>query len=102
MGSRCISTRSATSPATRTFPRPPSYAPTIVGGIDLRSRNIESLEAIEKDAIDYYASLRSLYRQNREAQLRGDEAPEAPQPAGLYDDPGSAAPEKTEAAPQAR
>lgn len=84
------------------FPSAATYAPTIVGGIDLRSRNIDTLDAVEKDAIDYYASLRSLFRQNREAQLRGDDASGVLQPQGLYDDPGSAAPEKTEAAPQAR
>ena len=84
------------------FPAAATYAPTIVGGIDLRSRNIDSLDAIEKDAIDYYASLRSLYRQNREAQLRGDEVSDVLQPAGLYDDPGSAAPQKGDQNPQGR
>ena len=34
-------------------------------GIDLRSRNIETLDEIERDAIDYYARLRSLYTQHR-------------------------------------
>jgi phospholipid-binding lipoprotein MlaA len=39
-------------------------------GIDARSRNIESLADIEKTALDYYATIRSLYRQRREAQIR--------------------------------
>jgi len=84
------------------FPSAAVYAPTVVGGIDLRSRNIDSLDAIEKDAIDYYASLRSLYRQNRAAQLRGDATPQAPQLDGLYDDPGAGAPEKAGSGPQGR
>jgi len=84
------------------FPSVAVYAPTVVGGIDLRSRNIDTLDAIEKDAIDYYASLRSLYRQNRAAQLGGDATPVAPQPAGLYDDPGAGTPEKAGPAPQGR
>lgn len=41
-----------------------------VDGIDLRSRNIESLDAIETNALDFYAQLRSIARQRREAQLR--------------------------------
>jgi len=81
------------------FPSVAVYAPAVVGGIDLRSRNIDRLEAIEKDAIDYYASLRSLYRQNRAAELRGDATPVAPQPEGLYDDPGAGTPEKAEPGP---
>ena len=41
-----------------------------VDGIDLRSRNIETLDAIEANALDFYAQLRSITRQRREAQLR--------------------------------
>jgi phospholipid-binding lipoprotein MlaA len=76
------------------FPKSATYAPGIIGGIDERSRNIETLDAIEKDAIDYYASLRSLFRQNRAAQLTGDASTAAPAMEGLYDDPGSVAPAK--------
>ena len=36
-----------------------------LGGIDFRSNNIESLENLEKNSIDFYASLRSLYLQDR-------------------------------------
>jgi phospholipid-binding lipoprotein MlaA len=41
-----------------------------VSGIDVRSRNIESLADIERTALDYYATIRSLYRQRRAAQIR--------------------------------
>jgi phospholipid-binding lipoprotein MlaA len=34
-------------------------------GIDQRSRSIEALDEIEKTSIDFYAAIRSLYRQNR-------------------------------------
>jgi len=44
------------------------------GGIDERSRNIESLAQIEKTALDYYATIRSLYRQRREAQIRHEQS----------------------------
>jgi len=43
-------------------------------GIDQRSRNIETLAEIEKTALDYYATIRSLYRQRREAQIRHEQS----------------------------
>jgi phospholipid-binding lipoprotein MlaA len=39
-------------------------------GIDQRSRNIETLADIERTALDNYATIRSLYRQRREAEIR--------------------------------
>ena len=38
--------------------------------IDTRSRNIESLETVERSSIDYYAALRSLYRQERNNEIQ--------------------------------
>jgi phospholipid-binding lipoprotein MlaA len=42
----------------------------VVSGIDERSRNIESLAEIERTSLDYYATIRSLARQRRAAQIR--------------------------------
>jgi len=41
-----------------------------VSGIDLRGRNIETLDQIKEHALDYYAQFRSIARQYREGQLR--------------------------------
>ena len=41
-----------------------------VDGIDLRSRNIESLDEIVASALDYYSLLKSIARQRRQAELR--------------------------------
>ena len=38
--------------------------------IDLRSRNLESVRDLERSSIDYYASMRSLYRQLRNNEIR--------------------------------
>ena len=38
--------------------------------LDLRARNIDTLEGIERSSIDYYASVRSLYRQRRNNEIR--------------------------------
>jgi phospholipid-binding lipoprotein MlaA len=49
------------------------YAPiarTVLNVIDLRSRNIETLDDIERSSVDYYASIRSLYRQSRADAIR--------------------------------
>jgi phospholipid-binding lipoprotein MlaA len=52
-----------------------------VDGMDLRSRNIESLDEIIASAVDYYARLKSIAQQRRQAELREARglAPEAPQ-----------------------
>ena len=41
-------------------------------GLDFRTRNLETLDEIERDALDFYARLRSLYRQKRDAEIRND------------------------------
>lgn len=51
----------------------------VTSGIDVRSRNIESLADIEKTSLDYYATIRSLHRQRRAAQIR-HEQPNLPNP----------------------
>jgi len=49
-------------------------------GIDLRARNIEVIDTLKADSIDYYAHLRSLYLQNREAEIRNGRPDEIPLP----------------------
>jgi phospholipid-binding lipoprotein MlaA len=51
----------------------------VTSGIDVRSRNIESLADIEKTSLDFYATIRSLHRQRRAAQIR-HEQPNLPNP----------------------
>jgi phospholipid-binding lipoprotein MlaA len=49
------------------------YAPiarTALNVIDLRARNIDTLDEIERSSVDYYASIRSLYRQSRADAIR--------------------------------
>lgn len=49
-----------------------SYIPFVRYGIDLidlRERNIETLDEIEQTSLDYYASVRSLYRQSRNNEI---------------------------------
>ena len=37
--------------------------------VDFRSKNIESFESLEENSIDFYASLKSLYLQNRQQKI---------------------------------
>lgn len=40
-----------------------------LSAVDTRSRNIELVEDLKRDSIDYYARIRSLYRQRRENEI---------------------------------
>ena len=39
------------------------------GGIDFRAKNIESFDNLEKNSMDFYASVRSLYIQDRQQKI---------------------------------
>lgn len=58
------------------------YAPlarSAVSGVDVLSRNVDALADIEKTSLDFYATIRSLYRQRRAAEIR-HEQPDLPNP----------------------
>jgi len=40
-----------------------------VGGLDTRAGLIEPIDDLRRNSLDYYASLRSLYRQNRQSEI---------------------------------
>ena len=42
-------------------------------GVDFRAKNIEALNSIEKNSIDFYASVKSLYLQDRERKIFNSE-----------------------------
>ena len=55
----------------------------IIDGIDFRAENLSVLDEIERSSIDFYASIRSLYRQNRKSEIANgvtslDDLPELP------------------------
>ncbi len=45
------------------------YASRGVNGVDFRAKNLESFENLEKNSIDFYASVKSLYLQDRKKKI---------------------------------
>jgi phospholipid-binding lipoprotein MlaA len=54
-----------------------------VSGIDQRSRYIDTLADIERTSLDYYATIRSLYHQRREALIHHERQENLPPPASF-------------------
>ena len=44
------------------------------GAVDFRAKNIESFDSLEENSIDLYASLKSLYLQNRNKQINNSKS----------------------------
>jgi len=63
-----------------------------VAGIDQRSRYIETLADIERTSLDYYATIRSLYRQRRAALIRHEKEQNLPPPSSFSQNDSPAAP----------
>jgi phospholipid-binding lipoprotein MlaA len=64
---------------------PPSR--TVARGIDTRSRHLKTLDELEKSSLDFYATIRSLYRQVRDDEIRdGDTEDSIPSPSISSDD----------------
>tara|TARA_B100001121_G_scaffold247523_1_gene222867 strand:- start:99 stop:884 length:786 start_codon:yes stop_codon:yes gene_type:complete len=45
------------------------YASKVVGGVDFRAKNYDSIENLEKNSLDFYASVKSLYLQDRQQKI---------------------------------
>ena len=59
----------------------------LVDGVDLRSRNIENLEELRRDSIDFYARIRSVYLQRRENEINnGAPSDDLPAPGLTWDE----------------
>ena len=45
------------------------YASKVTGGVDFRAKNYDSIENLKKNSVDFYASVRSLYLQDRQQKI---------------------------------
>lgn len=50
-----------------------NIATTALGALDARYESLELLDEIERTSVDYYATIRSFYRQNRAAEIANQE-----------------------------
>ena len=45
------------------------YSSKVLAGVDFRAKNYDSIENLEKNSIDFYASVKSLYLQDRQQKI---------------------------------
>ena len=45
------------------------YISKITSGVDFRAKNYDSIENLEKNSLDFYASVKSLYLQDRQQKI---------------------------------
>ena len=45
------------------------YSSKVTAGIDFRAKNFDSIENLEKNSLDFYASVKSLYLQDRQQKI---------------------------------
>ena len=68
----------ALNPLTFVGGAPATYAGVATGGanaVDKRAEHLEDLDALERNSLDYYAALRSVYRHHREAEINAAKGP---------------------------
>jgi phospholipid-binding lipoprotein MlaA len=58
-------------------------------GIDERAQNIDSIDELKRNSVDFYAQLRSIMRQRRAAQLHEPSSAGTPDSGDLYTDPAA-------------
>ena len=54
---------------TQYFSEADYYASRLLNGVDFRAKNLEAFDSMEKNSIDLYATVRSLYLQDRKKRI---------------------------------
>ena len=55
---------------TQYFKESDYYISKLSEGVDFRAKNLESFDSLEKTSVDFYATVRSLYLQDRESKIK--------------------------------
>ena len=77
----------AMNPLTFVGGAPAAYAGVATGSanvVDTRAQHLHDLDELERNSLDFYATLRSVYRQHRDAEISAAKGPEQP-PEGRVD-----------------
>ena len=45
------------------------YSSKVTGGVDFRAKNYDSIENLQENSLDFYASVKSLYLQDRQQKI---------------------------------
>ena len=45
------------------------YYSKVTGGVDFRAKNYDSIENLKENSLDFYASVKSLYLQDRQQKI---------------------------------
>ena len=45
------------------------YSSKLTGGVDFRAKNFDAIDNLEKNSLDFYASVKSLYLQDRQQKI---------------------------------
>jgi phospholipid-binding lipoprotein MlaA len=69
-----------------------SWGRFVMEGIDERAQNIDAFDELKRNSVDFYAELRSIVRQRRNAQLGVQASPTSPVNDDLYSDPAAQTP----------
>lgn len=70
---------SAADPVGWVIPTPGGFIRGGLRAVDTRQRNIDTLDELRRNSTDFYATIRSVFRQRREAEInRGEVSPEIP------------------------
>ena len=54
---------------TRYFKDSDYYISRVTGGVDFRAKNLEAIDNLEENSMDFYASVKSLYLQDRQKKI---------------------------------
>ena len=54
---------------TQNFSDSDYYSSKVTGGVDFRAKNYSSIDNLEKNSVDFYASVKSLYLQDRQQKI---------------------------------
>jgi phospholipid-binding lipoprotein MlaA len=71
----------ALNPLTFVGGAPATYASVATGSanaVDVRAQHLKDLDELERNSLDYYAELRSVFRQHRDAEIAAAKQPEQP------------------------
>jgi len=78
----------AMNPLTYVGGAPATYAGVATGSanvVDTRAQHLHDLDELERNSLDYYATLRSVYRQHRDAEISAAKEREQPEAEGRVD-----------------